>query len=313
MAIQNGKNMEAGPFCFEQNRWRRRVVLPWRTTSSAMDSIRKSTTSEFEKVRQTSEDQANIISNLRAQALIPLSPAELHALYAGTSVPQHRYLAPALVAAVHSPEIAMDPAKWFAGIEGIPLSGLVDAWLHTNNDSSFEQLRSVSLDPHTNQWTAVLTIKQSRGYSGGPATAGSREYVAFWVDWGHGFQYEGTASVAVFDSNSVPASGLEISVSLPVDFSRNAHAECLAPPAIKVRAVLSWNTPPSTTHPYAQVVWGNSMDLRIIIASNPAIYSRKMADIPVGSRRGNSSFFFKTGDAADGGLSLTQYRCALVS
>ena len=48
-----------------------------------------------------------------------LTPAELHELYNGTTVQQHRYLAPSLTAAVHSPVIALDPAKWFAGIDGL--------------------------------------------------------------------------------------------------------------------------------------------------------------------------------------------------
>jgi len=233
------------------------------------------------------------------QAAHLLSPAELHALYAGTTVPQHRYLAPALVAAVHSPEIALDPAKWFSELEDIQLSSVVRAWLNTNNNSSFEQLKCVGFDPRTRQLTGVLAIKQSRGYLGWTHTAGSREFVAFWVDWGFGFQYEGTASAAVFDSGSHLGSELEIRVGLPVDFSRHMPAEGLAAATIKVRAVLSWNTPPSTTHPYAPVVWGNSLDLRLVISSHRAVYSSKEADFLTGSWRGNSALAFNANDLAD--------------
>src|SRR2546429_2310074 len=48
-----------------------------------------------------------------------------------------------------------------------------------------------------------LTIKRPNGYSGGLCTAGSQEYVAFWVDWGSGWSYAGTTSVSVHDIGGV--------------------------------------------------------------------------------------------------------------
>ncbi len=214
------------------------------------------------------------------QAPHPLSPAELHALYAGTTVPPHRYLAPALITALHSSSIALDPAKWFTDIEDVDLSSVTGAWLRTNSDTTFEQLKCVGLDARAGQLTAILSIKRGRGYAGGTSTTGSQEFVAFWVDWGSGFQYEGTASVAVHDFGELPAEGVDLLVSLPVDLSQHARAQVSAATTIKVRAVLSWDTPPSITHPYAQVVWGNSLDLRIVISSQPAIYSSQEAGWP---------------------------------
>jgi hypothetical protein len=192
-----------------------------------------------------------------------LTPAELHELYDGTTVPQHRYLAPSLTAAVHSPAIALDPAKWFAGIVDVDLSRVAEAWLNTNNNTEYEQLKRIELDSDASQLTAVLTVKQSLGYCGGPVTAGSREFVAFWVDWGSGFQYVETTSVAVHDTGRIPETGQETSVVLPIHLSRYAENE--GAKAVKVRAVLSWNTPPSTTNPNAPVVWGESLDCKILI------------------------------------------------
>ena len=192
-----------------------------------------------------------------------LTPAELHELYDGTTVPQHRYLAPSLTAAVHSQEIALDPAKWFAGIEDVDLSSLAGAWLNTNSNTEYEQLKRIELDPDASQLTAMLTVKQSIGYCGGPVTAGSREFVAFWMDRGSGFQYVGTTSVAVHDSGRLPATGQDYSVVLPIHLSRPAKNE--GAKTVKVRAVLSWNTPPSTTNPSAPVVWGESLDCKILI------------------------------------------------
>jgi hypothetical protein len=194
-----------------------------------------------------------------------LSAVELHQLYAGTSVPAHRYLASLLSTAVNSPAIALDPAKWLDGISGVNLSKVVEAWLHTNGSTEYEQLNSIGLDANTGWLTGVLMVKQRSGYSGGPSTAGSREYVAIWVDWGSGFQYEGTTSVAVHDFSSLPASGLEYKVILPVDVLAETQPGNKGATRVKVRVVLSWNTPPSTTDPCAPVIWGNSLDGLILI------------------------------------------------
>ena len=215
-----------------------------------------------------------------------LSTAELHQLYAGTSVPAHRYLSGLLNASVNSPAIALDPAKWLDGISGVNLSKVVEAWLHTNGNTEYEQLNSIGLDANTIWLTGVLTVKQRSGYSGGSSTAGSREFVAIWVDWGSGFQYEGTTSVAVRDFSSLPATGLEYKVFLPVDVLAEAQPGSNGARRVKVRAVLSWNTPPSTTDPYAPVVWGNSLDGLILIppginVSSGALSSSK--DVPAGS------------------------------
>jgi hypothetical protein len=221
----------------------------------------------IDKIKRTSQPERAIHPNQAIQASKPklLSASELHQLYDGTSVPAHRYLSGLLSTAVNSPAIAMDPAKWLAGISVIDLPGVVANWLNTNKSTAYEQLNSIGLDANTSRLTGVLAVKQRSGYAGGPSTAGSREFVAFWVDWGSGFQYQGTTSVAVHDFSSLPADGLEYKVFLPVDLPAHAQPGSKDARTVNVRAVLSWNTPPSTTDPCAPVVWGNSLDGIILI------------------------------------------------
>jgi hypothetical protein len=221
--------------------------------------------------QRVNEGQINAGQSVGTAKPRMLTPAELHRLYADTSVPQHRYLAPSLAAAVNSPEIALDPAKWLTDISEVNLPRVMDAWLNTNRSTEYEQLNCVGLDPHTSLLTGVLKVKRGKGYSGGPCTAGSREFVAFWVDWGSGFQYEGTTSVAVHDFNSLPPAGLEYNVFLPVDLLSHMQPCGEAAKTVKVRAVLSWNTPPSTTDPKAPVVWGNSLERLIPISPDHAL------------------------------------------
>jgi hypothetical protein len=212
----------------------------------------------------------NLMQPVQAAESKVLSPVDLHALYANKNVPLHRYLAASLEAASGSAAHAsapqagfaksalVKPADTFAGISGIDLTNVVESWLNTSGNTTYEQLDCVGLDPNASQLVGVLKVKLDSGYSGGPCTAGSTEYVAFWVDWGSGWQYAGTTSVVVHDFSSIPASGLEYNVFLPIDLLSHAQPCSDGPKTATVRGVLSWNTPPSTTNPYAPVVWGNS-------------------------------------------------------
>ncbi len=210
-----------------------------------------------------------------------LSPVDLHHLYAETKVPQHRYLAPLLASTTGSSSAAAKAAHLhqshakavtsFGGIANINVAKLVEEWLNTSGNTSFEEIDCVGLDPNSSQLVGVLRVKQSGGYSGAPCTPGSQEFVAFWVDWGTGFQFAGTTSVTVHDFSAVPSGGLEYNVFLPVDLLSHAQPCYDGPKTAIVRAVLSWNTPPSTTDPFAPVVWGNATEGLILVPPGPVI------------------------------------------
>jgi hypothetical protein len=242
-----------------------RSILPWKTQPAAKSADENPAIGDARDAQTSKPGQ--LIGAAKPEML---TPAEVHRLYAGTSVPQHRYLAPSLAAAVDSPEIALDPSKWFAELSEINLTSVVDAWLNTNRSTEFEQLNCIGLDAQTGQLTGVLRLKRGSGYSGGPSTAGSKEFVAFWVDWGSGFEYEGTTSVAVHDFGCLPPAGLEYNVSLPVDLRSRVREYSKIAKSVKVRAVLCWGSAPSTTDPSAPVVWGNCIESRIPIPSDHA-------------------------------------------
>jgi hypothetical protein len=220
---------------------------------------------------------------IKAASPSVLSAVDLHKLYAKAKVPQHRYLAPLLSAAAGTPAlstVAQSPADAatsvkakavFGGISDINLVSLVEQWLNTNGDTSFEQLDCIGLDENTSQLAGILEIKQSVGYAGGPCAAGSREYVAFWVDWGSGWEYAGTTSVVVHDFTITSPARLDYNVYLPIDLLSHAKPCYDGPQTARIRAVLSWNTPPSTTNPYAPVVWGNAREALILIPPGEVI------------------------------------------
>lgn len=204
-----------------------------------------------------------------------LTAAETVAHYqkAKAGVPLHRVLAPQLAEATKAmsfdASMANVPAvsaqlESLVGsslLEKIDLSDLIGSFLEADGDTTFEEVHCVGLNPDLSGVVAVLDVKKSNGYSGGLCTSGSIEYVAFWADWdnsGSFDQYLGTAQVRVHDE-AMPAGGVQYAVFLPVDLAAQRRP-CEDSPVARIRAVLSWNTPPSTTSPFVAPTWGNSVD-----------------------------------------------------
>ena len=80
--------------------------------------------------------------------------------------------------------------------------------LDPQGDETYEQLGCLGLNTTTDTLVATVDVKLPDGYSGNLCTSGSQEYVAFWADWGSGWEYVGTTSVNVHDIASIPSGGL---------------------------------------------------------------------------------------------------------
>jgi len=203
----------------------------------------------------------------------PLSTPALAALYTpkkGTdaaAVPGHRFGIADLTAAAQQ---GADPIGTLSTIEswtslGLDWAAALSALADLDGNVSYEQLCCVGLDIAQSRLVGTVKIKLPTGYSGDLCTAGSTEYVSFWGDFGNAdcsLTYLGTASVPVHDIASIPPDGLTYAVVLPVDLSA-FEASCETPLIGRVRAVLSWNVPPSTTDPNAVPYWGNRLDVHV--------------------------------------------------
>ncbi len=140
-------------------------------------------------------------------------------------------------------------------------------------DVTFEELTCVGLNTATDSLGAVIHIKKDAGFNGNLCSNGSAEHVAFWADWNNNGifdQYLGTVSLNVHDIKNIPAGGLYYNVLLPFDVSERLKT-CDSPNIIRVRAVLSWESLPSTTDPNLLNTWGNFKDALVQLrpASNP--------------------------------------------
>jgi hypothetical protein len=213
-----------------------------------------------------------------APAPDPLSLATLAASYgsssageagppAGLTVPAHRFAAATLASAAAAPVPDQDAILATIGTWnelGLDWPSAVTSLLATGGNTEYEQIDCVGLDLALPRLVATITIKQPVGYNGGLCTAGSTEYVAFWADLGPDcvLTYLGTQQISVHDIASIPPEGLNYAAVLPVDLSA-IQRPCSEPLIIRVRAVLSWAVPPSTTDPYAIPYWGNALDAHV--------------------------------------------------
>ncbi len=177
--------------------------------------------------------------------------------------------------------IASSLAEW-KGLK-LDLNKAVEALAKTAADTSYEELYCVGLDPNRDWLEATFTIKKSAGYSGGLCKPGSKEYVAFWTDWDDtcNWTYLGTVEINTHDIPGIPADGLSYTVSLPVDLDK-IRRHCSKPKIGRIRAVLSWNKPPSTTDPNSLRHYGNRLDTHVQIkpAAQKALIEG-IGDVPV--------------------------------
>lgn len=193
-----------------------------------------------------------------------LQAAQLQALYRGTDVPAHRYALTELQQLIAEPTVldnVMSPN--FGGVLqnlGIDWSKLIDLLFPTDGNTSFEELECIGLNSEQDTLVGVIRVKLSSGYSGGPCTAGSREYVTFWADFDNNGSYEtclGTTSVNVHDIQPLPQGGLEYSVFLPVNFDQYRRPCQEGAVVVPIRAIMSWQVAPPCNNPNFVPVWGN--------------------------------------------------------
>ncbi len=203
----------------------------------------------------------------------PLPYAELKALYANKKVPGHRFgfsdaiklsqapltvSLPPLAIAAHEkpapkPKADLKPSVTLGLLAGDELAAILAGIAATSGDTTYEQLTCAAYNPQTRELEGVIQVKQSSGYSGGLCTSGSTEYVAFYAFFGGAWNALGTAQVQVHDlAAATPANPISYAV---FRLSNLTSMPCQSLVGVPLRAILSWQTPP--TDPNFVPVWGN--------------------------------------------------------
>jgi hypothetical protein len=218
-------------------------------------------------------------------------------LPAASAVPAHRFAFTELTALADAPLVA-DPKTLLTNAAiykeaGIDLAAALKALGSGDGNLTYEQLHCVALDYNREWAVANFEIKRPNGYSGNSCSAGSDEHVAFWIDWNDTcrWTYLGTVTQRVHDY-AVPAGGLHYWVGLPARISEHRR-HCSEPKIGRLRAVLSWNTPPSTTDPDAVPYWGNRLDTHFEV--RPGV---PLSDLPlIDTLGGVSLLYIQTGSS----------------
>lgn len=201
-----------------------------------------------------------------------LNVAELQALYKDKGVEPHRFALSELHKLISQPALSESlMAPGFKGLfEGlnINLIDIIGKLFPVDGNTNYEELECIGLNPNQDTLAGVIRVKLPNGYSGGPCTDGSREYVTFWGDFNNNGTFEtclGTASVSVYDINKIPKEGLEYAVFLPVDLNKYRQPCEDGPRVVRIRAILSWNVAPPCNNPNYIPVWGNREETLIHI------------------------------------------------
>lgn len=133
--------------------------------------------------------------------------------------------------------------------------------------TKYEELRCVGLYPEDDLLEAVLEVKLPYGFNGDLCTLGSKEYVAFYIDWGDssGYQHVATPTVGVHDIPDVNDKHLFYAVKAEIPNIESKLKACTIENIVKVKAVLSWNVDPTPFgHTYTPT-WGNVLTRHIQI------------------------------------------------
>lgn len=136
-------------------------------------------------------------------------------------------------------------------------------------NTKYEELRCLGFHPERDQLEAVIEVKLPYGYSGSLCSAGSYEYVRFYVDWDGDGNFEdagedvGIASLNVHDIPDDEARCRDRAKPLSYAMRIVLHPRkfvCRHPNLVRVRAILSWSTPPPPETPDYPPVWGNVLE-----------------------------------------------------
>lgn len=136
---------------------------------------------------------------------------------------------------------------------------ILQAIFPQNPKTKYEELTCLGLYPEEDLLEATISIKLPYGFNGNLCTLGSWEYVAFYIDWGTGWEYVDTARLQVHNIDTAERV-LSYAVKAQLKNVEERLKLCQNENVVKVRAILSWNYDPTLYGPYYSPAWGNALE-----------------------------------------------------
>ncbi|MCG8329764.1 MAG: hypothetical protein MI974_18860 [Chitinophagales bacterium] len=230
---------------------------------------------QISTILNENQEKAKSLHDYTPEAASLTKLATAYSTKNGYTVEPPRFSLPFVTPLLESPteefNAFYDLANTVFGEEFDP-STIIEALNNTEANTDYEELESLGLDYNREFLTATYKIKRQYGYSGNLCNKGSKEYVAFWLDFGDDCKWEfvGQTAVKAHDLKENDRKGICYTAVLPFNFDR-FRQRCQKPQVIRMRAVLSWAIPNSTTNPDALSYYGNRLDTHIQIKPKPAV------------------------------------------
>ncbi|MEM4309524.1 MAG: helix-hairpin-helix domain-containing protein [Candidatus Nitrosocaldus sp.] len=155
-------------------------------------------------------------------------------------------------------QLLLQNPNYFGNIKDSILQPVKPLQLNTK----YEELMCIGYNPPSKRLEAVVHIKQSFGYGGGVCSAGTQEYVRFFIDWNNDGSWKDVGMVSFTVYNILGKKPLEYAATLTIDAD---DVFCKVEKLPRVRAILSWNVMPPANDPNWIPVWGNVKEVQVQI------------------------------------------------
>jgi hypothetical protein len=136
-------------------------------------------------------------------------------------------------------------------------------------NTKYEELKCLGFYPEQDLLEAIISVKLPNGYKTALCKRGSFEYVRFFVDWNNDGDFKdtdedvGITSVNVHNIPNVKKVCLDktkpLSYALSLKIAPKKYF-CTFPRLVKVKAILSWEAPPTPGNPDYPSTWGNTIE-----------------------------------------------------
>jgi hypothetical protein len=146
------------------------------------------------------------------------------------------------------------------------------AVLNIEEDTTYESIGHLGYDPQLRQLSAVIDVKQGKGYSNEVLVQGSQEFVRFYLSYDGGSTWldQGMGSIHVADAHWPRPLAYEVHIQ--IDSASESFRDRAQ---TKIRAILSWNMQPPTGEPGWKPIWGQVAESDIHIEDSRVIVTRR--------------------------------------
>lgn len=152
--------------------------------------------------------------------------------------------------------------NYFGNLE----KSLLQPKVKITGNTYYEEIGCVGYQPQFERLEAVIYVYQPSGYGGNICSAGTPEYVRFYLsfDGGGTWDDQGMSNFTAYDipEGTRGEGRLEYAIAREVDPPRRW---CKVQNTILARAILSWNIEPPANQPNWVPVWGNVHDTNILV------------------------------------------------